>query len=86
MREIKIPIPEIGLIAGTRMALGVGVGLLLADRLSREQRQAAGIALVAIGGLTTFPLVADVLARRRCARAEHHHESHEQRVATPFAG
>ena len=85
MREIRIPVPEIGLIAGTRMALGVGIGLLLADQLSREQRQAAGIALVAIGGLTTFPLVADILGRRRCARAEHQ-EPHEQRVATPFAG
>ena len=64
MREIPIPLTEIGLIAGTRAALGIGIGLLLADRFSRDQRQAAGWALVAIGVLTTFPLVADVLSRR----------------------
>ena len=82
MREISIPLPEIGLIAGTRMALGIGIGLLVADRLSREQRQAAGWALVAIGALTTIPLVADVLGRRRIASQE---GRHTQRVAMPFA-
>jgi len=71
MREIRIPIPEIGFIAGTRAALGIGIGLLLADRLSREQRRAAGMALVAIGGLTTLPILADIWGRRQCARAEH---------------
>lgn len=66
MREISIPIPEIGLIAGTRLALGVGIGLLAADCLSREQRSAAGWALVTIGVLTTLPLAIDVFGRRRC--------------------
>jgi hypothetical protein len=27
--------PEIGLIAGTRVALGVGIGLLISDRLNK---------------------------------------------------
>ena len=85
MREITIPIPEIGLIAGTRAALGIGIGLLLADCLSREQRRAAGIALTAIGVLTTIPLVADILGRRRCARAQSH-DHYKEYVATPFAG
>jgi hypothetical protein len=74
MREIQIPIPEIALIAGTRGALGMGIGLLLADQMTREQRRAAGLALVAVGVLTTFPLVADIWGRRRCAaRAERQH-------------
>jgi hypothetical protein len=33
MREASITLPELGLIAGTRAALGAGLGLLLADRL-----------------------------------------------------
>jgi len=82
MTEVSLPLPEIGLIAGTRVALGIGMGLLVADWLDREQRQAAGWALVAIGGLTTIPLVIDVLSRRRLAQAERP----SQRAALPFAG
>jgi hypothetical protein len=72
------------LIAGTRAALGVGIGLLLADRLSREQRRAAGLALLAVGVVTTFPIVADILGRRHCAQAKHglHHE--EPQVAGTY--
>jgi hypothetical protein len=42
MRERQVTLPTIALIAGTRAALGVGLGLLLAGRLSPEQRRAAG--------------------------------------------
>ena len=56
-----ISLPEIGLIAGTRAALGAGIGLLLADRLSREQRHTIGWTLVAVGALSTIPLAAHVL-------------------------
>jgi hypothetical protein len=64
MRETQLTFPEIGLIAGTRGMLGAGIGLLLADRLSMEQRRAVGWTLVAVGVLTTIPLVADVLSKR----------------------
>jgi len=57
----SLTIPEIMLIAGTRMALGVGVGLLISDRLNKDQRKAAGWALLAVGVLTTFPIVKGVL-------------------------
>ncbi|HEX4589645.1 MAG TPA: hypothetical protein VH120_06930 [Gemmataceae bacterium] len=67
MREAHIPLPEFGLIVGTRAALGFGLGLLLADRLSDEQRKALGWALVLAGVLSTFPLAADVLGRRLTA-------------------
>jgi hypothetical protein len=61
MRQRQIALSTIGLIAGTRAALGVGLGLLLANRFTPEQRRAAGWALVAIGAITTIPLVAEVL-------------------------
>jgi hypothetical protein len=41
------------------------VGLLLADRLSEEQRKNIGWTLVAVGVLTTIPLAAMLLGRRR---------------------
>lgn len=36
MLERKLTIPEIMLIAGTRVALGAGIGLLISTRLSRR--------------------------------------------------
>jgi len=60
MTDRSISLPTLGLIAGTRIALGIGLGLLLADRLDPEQRRAAGLALVIVGGLTTVPIVADL--------------------------
>ncbi len=53
MMERKFTIAEIMLIAGTRVALGVGLGLLLSSRLNNDQRKAAGLALALVGGLTT---------------------------------
>jgi len=56
-----VTIPELAMIAGTRAALGAGIALLLADRLSNEQRRAVGWTLVAVGVLTTIPLAAQLL-------------------------
>jgi hypothetical protein len=63
MMTKNISLPELGLIAGTRGMLGMGIGLLIADRMKPEQRRAVGLTLVAVGVLTTFPLAADVLFR-----------------------
>ena len=49
------------LIAGTRIALGIGIGLLIADRLTPEERRAVGWTLLGFGALTTIPLVLEVL-------------------------
>jgi hypothetical protein len=61
MLERSISLPIVGMIAGTRFALGVGLGLLVADRLASDRRHAAGWALLAVGALTTIPLVVEVL-------------------------
>ena len=60
-----ITIPELILIASTRVALGAGLGFLLADRLSRDGRRGAGWALFGIGVATTFPLMAEIGRRPR---------------------
>jgi hypothetical protein len=51
------------LIAGTRVALGVGLGLLIADKLSHDARMSAGLALLSVGALSTVPLALNVLGK-----------------------
>jgi len=70
MRETHVNLPTIGLIAGTRVALGIGIGLLLADRLTPEQRRAAGWTLLGFGALTTIPLVLEVLGESQASRQD----------------
>ena len=65
MIATELRLPELGLLAGTRGMLGAGVGLLLADKLSDQQRKGIGWTLVAIGALTTIPLAMIVFGRRR---------------------
>jgi hypothetical protein len=55
------------LIGGTRVALGVGLGLLIGDKLSHDARKGAGWALLAVGVLTTVPLVMDVVSKPQLA-------------------
>jgi hypothetical protein len=69
MRETRITLPELALIAGTRGALGAGLGLLLADRLPDDERRAVGWTLLLIGLLTTVPLAFDVLGKSRSLAA-----------------
>lgn len=61
MKRTSLTVPEVILLAGTRVALGVGVGLLLSEKLDRSTRRGAGVALLAVGALTTIPLAAQVL-------------------------
>lgn len=62
MRTITFTPPLLGLLVGTRAMLAAGVSLLLADRLDRGQRRAAGWTLVAVGAVTTVPLVLELIA------------------------
>ena len=64
MKRSDLTLPEIGFIAATRGMLGAGAGLLLAGRLGEHRRKVIGGTLLALGALTTLPLVAGVLSRR----------------------
>jgi hypothetical protein len=70
MNETRLSIADIILIAGTRVVLGAGIGLLLSTRLNNDQRKAAGLALAVVGGLTTIPLAIGVMGRQRAGLAE----------------
>ncbi len=63
-RETTISLPELMMVAGTRTALGTGIGLIFADRLNRDQRRAAGLALLFVGVVSTIPLSLEILGGR----------------------
>jgi hypothetical protein len=68
MREARLTLPEISLIAGTRVALGAGAGLLLSEKLSGEKRRAVGWTLLLVGLVTTFPLAMNVICKSESVR------------------
>jgi hypothetical protein len=65
MKETRLALSELALIASTRVMLGGGIALLLAERLNKEQRKAIGLTLFLVGAVTTIPLGMTVLSRRR---------------------
>jgi hypothetical protein len=68
MREHRITIPELALIAATRAMLGVGIGLLAAERLRTHRRRTVGWTLFAIGVASTLPLALRQVLRQRALR------------------
>ena len=69
MRETRISIPELALVASTRGMLGVGIGLLLSGKLGQERRVAVGATLAVIGALSTIPLLMEVFGGKRLREA-----------------
>jgi hypothetical protein len=62
-------LPLDGLLVLTRTAFGLGIGMLMADKIKRPVRQAAAITLVSIGALAAVPFVVK-LALERINRPE----------------
>jgi hypothetical protein len=63
MKEINLSRPELAFVIGTRVMLAAGIALLLADRLSSEQRKAVGSTLAVVGLVTTIPALWAVFGR-----------------------
>lgn len=53
---VTLPLPLLIGIVATRAALGVGIGLLIADKL-KDRRRTVGATLLTIGAVTTVPAV-----------------------------
>ncbi len=61
MPTTSLSLMKIGALAATRAALGAGVALLVADRLEPRSRRAVGGALLAVGLVSTVPLVVSIV-------------------------
>src|SRR4051812_44342622 len=77
--NVLLNLPTFGFIVSTRAALGVGIGLLLSERIPVRRRRAIGAALVAIGAGTTIPAVRSVIrsvrsSKRRQMNSSIHHD------------
>jgi hypothetical protein len=57
-------LPLDGLLTLTRTALGLGLGLLVADKINRPVRQATAIALVSVGAMAAVPLLVKAALER----------------------
>src|SRR4030081_2673691 len=67
--SISIPktaeqIPLDGLLALTRTAIGLGIGMLVADRIRRPIRQATAIGLLPGGAFAAVPLLVKMAMER----------------------
>jgi hypothetical protein len=70
MIERNITLPEMILWTGTRVALGVGIGMLISRGLSKDAMKAAGLALAVVGGFTTIPLAISIVGKKNVTRPE----------------
>ena len=64
MKTVELNLPTFGFVVATRAMLGVGIGLLLSDRLSADQRRAVALTLIGVGVVTTVPALFAVLGGR----------------------
>lgn len=67
-REMTVTFPELALVAGTRAAAGVGIGLLLSSLIAPRRRKMVGIALLTAGAVSTIPILKHLLSKSDGAR------------------
>jgi hypothetical protein len=68
--ERSFSLEEIIILAGTRVALGAGIGMLASRDLDKHARKATGLALIAVGAFTTIPLVLRMMGKSSVRRPE----------------
>lgn len=68
--ERSFSLEEIILFAGTRIALGAGIGMLVSNGLDKHARKATGLALIAVGAFTTIPFALAMAGKSGMRRPE----------------
>jgi hypothetical protein len=56
--------PLENLLTFTRTAFGLGIGMLVADKIKRPTRQTAAIALMSVGALAALPFLVKIALAR----------------------
>ncbi|MBS1724563.1 MAG: hypothetical protein JSS66_16600 [Armatimonadetes bacterium] len=84
MRKASMSLPEIGAIALTRGLGGAGAALLMSDKVPEKRKKTIGIALLAVGALSTVPLLIDLFQKLR-GPAKGDPESNSPRRQSPRA-
>jgi hypothetical protein len=64
IRKTSEQTPLENLLALTRTALGLGIGILVADKIGRPARQTTAIALMSVGALAAVPFLVKVALAR----------------------
>lgn len=57
MQSFNLKPSALGFLVGTRAALALGAGLLVASRIPASPRKRIGLALLGLGAATTIPAV-----------------------------
>src|SRR6266404_4723976 len=57
-------VPLENLLTLTRTAIGLGIGMLVADKIKRPARQTAAIALMSVGALAALPFLVRIALQR----------------------
>jgi hypothetical protein len=60
----SLSIPEIAIFAATRGAIGLGAGLLLADKLKQGRRKTIGWSLFLSGLASTIPIAMHIFHKK----------------------
>lgn len=64
-KEIKVTFGELALLAATRGAIGFGLGLLLADKMSVKKHRIIGLPLFIGGVLSTIPIALRLFGKKK---------------------
>jgi len=64
-KRLDISLPELVLVAATRGAIGVGIGLLISNAISRKKRKTIGLPLFVGGLLSTIPIAMRIFGKHK---------------------
>jgi uncharacterized membrane protein AbrB (regulator of aidB expression) len=61
-KTVSLSLPSATLLTISQAAIGCGIGILIADKISENKRNAAAIAMLALATATTVPALVGIVA------------------------